>query len=60
MEAYFVLFLEHLGPIVFSVLGIVLIALIRAVLKKYAAKLELSTVESIEAFLIDLVAQGTT
>jgi hypothetical protein len=60
MEVLLAGLLEHIVPILITVISGVLLTLIRGAIKKYGAKLDIETQARAEALLSDLVQQGVT
>jgi hypothetical protein len=52
--------LEHLGPIIAGILGTVLLALARGLMKKYGAKVDIETKSRLDTMVTNLTQQGVT
>ncbi len=60
MEVLLAGLLEHLVPILITIVSGVLLTLVRGVVKKYGVRLDMETQARAEAVLTDLVQQGVT
>ncbi len=58
MEGLLTGFLEHMAPIIFSILGTVAIVLTRQVLKKYGTKLDFEVKQRADDLVASLTHQG--